>query len=145
MHGYTNWFAFELKAVQPKVMKLAARFELLIQQRRQCAECKDQSDEEILSMLIQRYNSFKANAALKLWQLNGDAQSAIFGIISGMSTEARSLVRQHLDFNKYEESGFFENKWQDVSGSFILVLNSSEFFNTKQRVYVQTLKTFRVQ
>ncbi|CAK8995946.1 unnamed protein product, partial [Durusdinium trenchii] len=85
-------------------MKLAARFEQMMRDRRHDESTKDLNDEELLSMLIQRYNSYKANSALRKWQLNADAQAAIFGVIRGMCPEARALVRAHLDFNKYTES-----------------------------------------
>ena len=43
---------------------------------------------------------------MKRWQLTPDQQSAISGVINGMSAEARQLVRQHLEFKKYDESGY---------------------------------------
>ncbi|CAK8997702.1 unnamed protein product, partial [Durusdinium trenchii] len=91
------------------VMKLAARFEQMMRDRRHDESTKDLNDEELLSMLIQRYNSYKANSALRKWQLNADAQAAIFGVIRGMCPEARALVRAHLDFNKYTESAYNES------------------------------------
>ena len=92
-----------------KVMKMASRFEDLIKERRQLEECKEMKDEEILQMIIQRYNNYKANSALKKWQISPDQQSAISGIIWGMCPTARLLVKQHLDFNKYDESGYWDS------------------------------------
>ena len=75
----------------------------------QLEECKEMKDEEILQMIIQRYNNYKANSALKKWQISPDQQSAISGIIWGMCPTARLLVKQHLDFNKYDESGYWDS------------------------------------
>ncbi|CAK9066939.1 unnamed protein product [Durusdinium trenchii] len=91
------------------VMKLAATFEKLIAERRKEEKYRDVSVADILGELVKDYNSYKANAALKRWQLTPDQQSAISGVINGMSAEARQLVRQHLDFNKYDESGYNES------------------------------------
>lgn len=87
-------------------MKLAATFEKLIAERRKEEKYRDVSVADILGELVKDYNSYKANAALKRWQLTPDQQSAISGVINGMSAEARQLVRQRLDFNKYDESGY---------------------------------------
>ena len=86
-------------------MKLSARFEKLIAERRVQEVDKTQADSDILSELIAKYNQFKANSALKRWQITPDQHSAILGMIVGMTYEARELVRAHLDFNKYKESG----------------------------------------
>lgn len=109
-------------------MKLAARFEQMISERRRLEEYKDVNDEELLSSLISRYNSYKANAALKRWQINGDQQSAILGIITGMCSEARALVRQHLDFNKYEESGYLTVSKQAVIDSALVSVSKFSVF-----------------
>ena len=91
-----------------QVMKLSMRFEKLIAERK-CQEAgKGQTDADILAELVQKYNGFKANAALKRWQISPDQHSAILGVICGMTFEARQLVRVRLDFNKWEESGFLD-------------------------------------
>ncbi|CAK9059522.1 unnamed protein product, partial [Durusdinium trenchii] len=78
------------------VMKVAARFEKLIEERRHSEDCKDLKDDEILTSIIQRYNQYKANSALKRWQVSPDQHSAIAGVIWGMCPDAKALVRQHL-------------------------------------------------
>ena len=89
-------------------MKVAARFEKLIEERRHSEDCKDLKDDEILTSIIQRYNQYKANSALKRWQVSPDQHSAIAGVIWGMCPDAKALVRQHLDYNRYDESGFWD-------------------------------------
>eukprot|EP00435_Cladocopium_sp_Y103_P033913 s1822_g8.t1 len=86
-------------------MKCALRFEKLILERRRTESCKDQNDQELLQEIVARYNGYKATAALKRWQIGPDMVSAILAVICGMCAEARQLVRLHLDFNKYDESG----------------------------------------
>lgn len=86
-------------------MRCAARFEQLMAERKATVASENLNDQEILTELFQKYNGFKANSALKRWQISADQQSAISGVILGMCEEARALVRAHLDFNKYEESG----------------------------------------
>ncbi|CAJ1431871.1 unnamed protein product, partial [Effrenium voratum] len=44
------------------VLKCALRFEKLIAERKQTEACKDMNDADILSDLVSRYNSFKANS-----------------------------------------------------------------------------------
>lgn len=86
------------------LLKTALRFETLLNERRKT--CSDKNDSELLDELITKYNGFKANAAIKKWQVSPDAKAAIEGIIVGMTEESRGLLRAHLDFNKWEESGF---------------------------------------
>ena len=87
-------------------MKCSLRFEKLLAERRALAAYKDMNDVEILQGLLEKYNGFKANAALKRWQISQDQFSAMLGVIVGMTREARALIRSHLDWNKWEESGF---------------------------------------
>lgn len=88
-----------------EIMKCALRFEKLILERRRTESCKDQNDQELLQDIVSRYNGYKATAALKRWQIGPDMMSAILAVICGMCAEARQLVRLHLDFNKFDESG----------------------------------------
>ena len=92
-------------------MKLSQRFELLIAERRLQEASRNQTDGEILQDLVSKYNQFKANSALKKWQISPDQLAAILGVIEGMTFESRQLVRAHLDFNKYEESGYLIAKY----------------------------------
>ncbi|CAK9089330.1 unnamed protein product, partial [Durusdinium trenchii] len=86
-------------------MKLSQRFELLMHERRSKAGSENISDQDLLSEIIERFNDFKSNAALKRWQITPDQTAAIQGIVLGMTEDSRNLVRSHLDFEKYEESG----------------------------------------
>ena len=88
------------------ILKCSLRFEQLLIERK--AISRDQNDSEILAELIAKYNSFKANAAIKKWQISPDAHQAIHGIIVGMTSESRALIRSHLDYNKWEESGHLD-------------------------------------
>lgn len=94
-----------------EIMKVALRFEKLIQERKAQESTKTQTDGDILNDIICSYNSFKANTALKRWQISPDQHSAILGVIVGMSHESRQLVRAHLDFNKWEESGYLAKQF----------------------------------
>lgn len=85
------------------ILKCSLRFEKLLMERKQT--CSDLNDTEILADLVAKYISFKANAAIRRWQISPDAHQAIHGIIVGMSDEARALIRAHLDYKKWEESG----------------------------------------
>ena len=94
-----------LEACSVKVLKLAARFERLIKERQLCESAKEKNEEELLSYLICKYNSFRANSALRKWQITSDGHQAVWCIIIGMTETSRSLLRSHLDHNKWEESG----------------------------------------
>lgn len=59
----------------------------------------------MLVEMIEKYNGYKANSALKKWQINPDQRQAIWAIIIGMDETSRSLLKAHLDHNKWEESG----------------------------------------
>lgn len=96
------WLTIEATA---QVLKLASRFERLLKQRRECATSHGKNDDELLADLVGKYNSFKANAALKRWQISSDTQQAVWAIIIGMDETSRTLLRAHLDHNKWEESG----------------------------------------
>ncbi|CAK8992499.1 Uncharacterized protein SCF082_LOCUS3131, partial [Durusdinium trenchii] len=91
------------------VLKLAARFERLIKERQLCESAKEKNEEELLSDLICKYNSFRANSALRKWQITSDGHQAVWCIIIGMTETSRSLLRSHLDHNKWEESGYSES------------------------------------
>lgn len=88
-----------------KIMKLALRFELLMCERRCQPDSENLNDGELLQEVINRYNNYKANKAIKKWQISPDQQAAIQVIICGMSQVARDLIRSHLDWNKWETSG----------------------------------------
>ena len=94
------------------ILKTALRFEKLLNERKLASH--DQNDSEILADLVQKYNDFKANAAIKRWQVSPEAHQAIWSIIVGLDETSRSLVRQHLDHNKWEESGSTAFKLQHV-------------------------------
>ncbi|CAK8999487.1 Uncharacterized protein SCF082_LOCUS6070 [Durusdinium trenchii] len=49
------------------ILKTALRFEKLLNERKLASH--DQNDSEILADLVQKYNDFKANAAIKRWQV----------------------------------------------------------------------------
>ena len=87
------------------ILKCSLRFERLMQERKNSGIDHSMNDTEMLADLVSKYNSFKANAAIKKWQVSPDAHAAIHGIIVGMTDEARALIRSHLDYNKWEESG----------------------------------------
>ena len=86
-------------------MKCSLRFEKLMAERKCSEDAKSMTDEELLAELVAKYNSYKANAALTRWQVSPDQHSAMLAVICGMTSESRQLVRTHLDFNKWEESG----------------------------------------
>ena len=86
-------------------MKVSLRFEKLMHQRRCQPDAERLNDAELLGEIVTKYNSYKANKALKRWQVTPDKHQAMLGIIVGMCPTARDLVRAHLDFNKWESSG----------------------------------------
>ena len=90
-----------------EIMKCSLRFEKMIAERRLSSTSRDMNDAELLNELIGKYNGFKANKALKRWQISDDMKHAMLGVIVGMSPAARELVRNHLDYNKWDESGYF--------------------------------------
>ena len=87
------------------MLKVASRFEVLVNQRKTMEEYKDMNEMEILQSISGRYNQYKANSALRKWQLSPDFVNAIAGIIFGVCQEARVQVQNHLNHNKWAESG----------------------------------------
>ena len=87
------------------MLKVASRFEILVNQRKGMEEFKDMNTMEILQSIAGRYNQYKANAALKKWQLSPEFVNAIAGIIFGVCPLARQELQNHLNHNKWAESG----------------------------------------
>ena len=73
-------------------MKVSQRFEILMQQRRLQPDAASMTDGDLLQSIVSKFNNFKANAALKKWQVTPDQHSAILGIVCGMTQESRQLV-----------------------------------------------------
>lgn len=90
-----------------QVLKLAARFERLIKQRMLAESAREMCESDVLAELVSKYNEYKANSALKKWQISSDQSAAIWCIIIGLDDISRGLLRSHLDHNKWEESGPF--------------------------------------
>lgn len=88
-----------------QVLKVSLRFEKLLQQRKASEDGKTMNDSEILADIVKKYNDFKANAGIRKWQISPDQHLAIWGVICGLTSDSRDLLRSHLDFNKWEESG----------------------------------------
>lgn len=93
-----------------KVMKMAMRFEALLLEKKASGSASDKSDRDLIQEASARYNDHQANSAIKRWQLNADVTTAIIGVVCGMSAECRQIVRDHLNHNKWEESG----AWADL-------------------------------
>ena len=72
----------------------------------------DLTDSDLLAQLVDRYNNFRSNVAIKKWQISDDMRRSIEGIILGMTPLSRSLIRAHLDHNKWEESGTLLALWK---------------------------------
>lgn len=118
-----------------KIMKVSQRFEILMQQRRLQPDAASMTDGDLLQSIVSKFNNFKANAALKKWQVTPDQHSAILGIVCGMTQESRQLVRAHLDHNKWEQSGFLASNISSFQ-FFRCYWNSwSKHYDWKQTVY----------
>ena len=88
-----------------KALKMATRFEKMLKERMQTEAAQNQNDSEMLQAIVSRYNSYRANAAIRKWQISPDQFQAIWCIIVGLDEISRSMLRSHLDHNKWEESG----------------------------------------
>lgn len=84
---------------------MSLRFEKPMAEHRLKEAVTEITDVELLGKIIDKYNAFKSNAAIRKWQINDDMKRSIEGVIIGMCPEARQFVRNHLDYNKWEESG----------------------------------------
>ena len=117
-----------------KIMKVSQRFEQLMQQRRQQPDGITLTDQDLLQEIVSRYNSYKANAALKRWQVTPDQVQAILGIVVGMSAESRELVRSHLDWNKWEQSGYLDS-FKHFDSQICYAFVGTNFQNHKANVF----------
>ena len=88
-----------------EALQMSLRFEMLMSEYRRTSTNSDLSDVDLLHSLMDRYNNYKSNTAIRKWQLSDDMKRSIEGIVIGMTPDSRALVRMHLDFNKWEESG----------------------------------------
>lgn len=98
---------------------MSLRFEKLMAEHRLNSADADKTEVELLQMLVERYNSYKSTSAIRKWQITDDMRKSIEGIIIGMTSRTRQLIRAHLDYNKWEESGHWPAQY---IGPFSLVL-----------------------
>lgn len=91
---------------------MSLRFEKLMAEHRFNETAADLTDSDLLAQLVDRYNNFRSNVAIKKWQISDDMRRSIEGIILGMTPLSRSLIRAHLDHNKWEESGTLLALWK---------------------------------
>ena len=71
---------------------MSLRFEKLLAERKGLEMYREMSGGEILGEIIKRYNSFRANSAIKRWQLSEEMERAAYGIITGLDAESRALL-----------------------------------------------------
>lgn len=55
--------------------------------------------------LFEEYNSQRSAAAIRKWQLSEEYKISIRNLIFGVCDRVRGLMRAHLNFNKWEQSG----------------------------------------
>lgn len=103
---------------------------------------RELNEGEILQELVQKYNGFKANSAIRRWQISPDQQSAIWCIIIGLDEASRNLLRNHLDHNKWEESGKATKKNNYMLAHFSMVLSgySESILRLKRHLLNETVK-----
>lgn len=85
------------------MLQVSLRFEKLLAERRCWETNRDKNDQELLAELVQRFNAFRANSAIRKWQLSEDMHKAVLNVIVGLDQESRDLLRAHLNYNKWEE------------------------------------------
>jgi len=95
-----------------EALQMSLRFEKLMAEHRFNETAADLTDSDLLAQLVDRYNNFRSNVAIKKWQISDDMRRSIEGIILGMTPLSRSLIRAHLDHNKWEESGTLLALWK---------------------------------
>lgn len=67
---------------------MATRFEKMLKARQQDESCKEMDESELLHSIIARYNAYRANAAIKKWQITNDQAQAMGCIICGLYEES---------------------------------------------------------
>ncbi|CAK9003618.1 unnamed protein product [Durusdinium trenchii] len=124
--------------IQPtQALQMSLRFEKLMVEERFKVSLEEKTDVELLGMLIDRYNTYKSNLAIRKWQISDDMRRSIEGIVIGMTPTTKRLIRSHLDFNKWEESAYNESILKSrrhrlhegakgVSGQWVMILTVSE-------------------
>ncbi|CAK9039774.1 unnamed protein product [Durusdinium trenchii] len=120
--------------IQPtQALQMSLRFEKLMVEERFKVSLEEKTDVELLGMLIDRYNTYKSNLAIRKWQISDDMRRSIEGIVIGMTPTTKRLIRSHLDFNKWEESAYNESILKSrrhrlhegakgVSGQWVMIL-----------------------
>lgn len=93
-----------------KALQMSLRFEKLMAEQRALESSAALNDQELLYSIIERYNNFRGVAGIKRWQISDDMKKSIEGIVIGITDDSKALLRSHLDFNKWEESGGLEEK-----------------------------------
>lgn len=64
---------------------MSLRFEKLMAEHRFNETAADLTDSDLLAQLVDRYNNFRSNVAIKKWQISDDMRRSIEGIILGMN------------------------------------------------------------
>jgi hypothetical protein len=92
---------------RPSVLKLALRFEESVATRKKTmASNAMRSDMQVLDDLLAEYNNLKAVSGVKRWQLGESTVMAMRCLIFNTSDAVRVLLRNHLNWHKWESSAF---------------------------------------
>ena len=123
-----------MQDIQPtQALQMSLRFEKLMVEERFKVSLEEKTDVELLGMLIDRYNTYKSNLAIRKWQISDDMRRSIEGNVIGKTPTTKRLIRSHLDFNKWEESAYNESILKSrrhrlhegakgVSGQWVMIL-----------------------
>lgn len=60
-----------------EALQMSLRFEMLMSEYRRTSTNSDLSDVDLLHSLMDRYNNYKSNTAIRKWQLSDDMKRSI--------------------------------------------------------------------
>eukprot|EP00435_Cladocopium_sp_Y103_P037820 s127_g10.t1 len=83
-----------------EALQMSMRFEKLMAEHRFNETVADMTDSDLLAQIIERYNNFKSNVAIRKWQISDDMRRSIEGIILGMTPITRSLIFITAGYNE---------------------------------------------
>jgi hypothetical protein len=108
--GYVNFHSLMLsyrgsERQRPSLLQQALKFAAVIEDRKKKDPTNDQSVDDWVNQVVGEYNNQKTVVGVKQWQISEDSRRSIVNLLIGTTDETRGVIKGHLNFHKWKESG----------------------------------------
>ena len=112
--GYVNFHSLMLsyrgaERQRPSLLQQALKFAAVIADRKKQDATNDQSVDDWVNQVVGEYNDQKTVIGVKQWQISEDSRRSIVNLLIGTTDEVRGVIKGHLNFHKWKESGATSN------------------------------------